>query len=244
MSKMKIDPVEYRRGEIIFRGWLADDPARITPRPGVLLVHEAWGLGDYVKQRAERLAEMGYVAFAADMFGEGRQAASTEEGLGWTKALRADVREMRARARLAFDVLAARPEVDSSRIAGIGYCFGGSSVLELARSGAPVRGVVSFHGNLTTTDPARRGIVRAKVLSLSGDDDPFIPLEQVNGFIAEMKSAEVDYQVVLYGGARHSFTNPRCGERGLNGLAYHRLADERSWTAMHAFFAEIFAPAQ
>ena len=241
MAKMRMEAVEYRRGDMRFRGWLADDPARVTPRPGVLVVHEAWGLGDYVKHRAERLAEMGYLAFAADMFGEGKQAASTEEGLGWTKALRGDVIEMRARVRLAFDVLASRPEVDASRIAGIGYCFGGSSVLELARSGAPVRGVVSFHGNLSTTDPAKRGIVRAKVLSFSGDDDPFIPITQVNAFIDEMKAAEVDYQVVMYGGTGHSFTNPRSAERGLSGVGYHRVADERSWAATHAFFEEVFA---
>ena len=204
-------------------------------------MHEAWGLGDYVKQRAERLAEMGYVAFAVDMFGEGRQASSSEEGLGWTKALRADVDELRARIRLAFDVLAARPEVDGTKIAGIGYCFGGTSVLELARSGAPVRGVVSFHGSLATTKPAERGILRAKVVSLSGDDDPFIPLAQVSAFIEEMKNAHADYQATVYGGVKHAFTNPRAAERGVPGLAYDRAADQRSWAAMHNFFLEIFA---
>ena len=240
MAYMITEPVEYRRGDLTFRGLLADDPARISRRPGVLLVHEAWGLGDHVKARAVRLAELGYVAFAVDMFGEGRQASTTEEGLGWTKALRADVMEMRARIRLAFDVLAARPEVDAQRIAGIGYCFGGSSILELARSGAPVRGVVSFHGNLSTTKPAERGHVCAKILSLTGDDDPFIPMTQVHAFIEEMKNARADYQVAIYGGARHSFTNPKADERGLAGVAYDRSADERSWNAMHAFFQEVF----
>ena len=240
MAYMKTEPVEYRRGDLIFRGLLADDPTRISPRPGVLVVHEAWGLGEHVRQRAVRLAEMGYLAFAVDMFGEGRQASTTEEGLGWTKALRGDVAELRARIRLAFDVLAARPEVDAERIAGIGYCFGGSSVLELARSGAPARGVVSFHGNLATSQPAERGRVRAKILSLSGDDDPFIPLTQVSAFVEEMKNARADYQVTIYGGAKHSFTNPKAGERGVPGIAYDRAADERSWNAMHAFFQEIF----
>lgn len=236
-----MEPVEYRRGDRMFRGVLADDPARTSPRPGVLVVHEAWGLGDYVKGRAEQLAEMGYAAFAVDMFGEGREAASSQEGLGWTKALRGDVPEMRARIRLAFDVLAARPEVDASRMAAIGYCFGGSSVLELARSGAPARGVVSFHGNLSTEMPAERGRIRAKILSLTGDADPFIPLEQVCGFVEEMKAARADYQVVVYGGVEHAFTNPKAAERGVAGLAYDRLADQRSWNAMHAFFQEIFA---
>lgn len=241
MSLMKTQPLEYRRGDLIFRGFLADDPARISPRPGVLVAHEAWGLGEYAKQRAGRLAEMGYVAFASDMFGDGRQASTSQEGLGWTKALRADVPELRARIRLAFDVLAARPEVDPSRIAGIGYCFGGTSVLELARSGAPVRGVVSFHGGLATEKPAERGVVRAKIVSLTGDDDPFIPLTQVNAFIDEMKNAQTDYQVTVYGGVKHAFTNPRAGDRGVPGLAYDRSADERSWNAMHTFFQEIFA---
>lgn len=236
-----MEPVEYRRGDRIFRGVLADDPARTSPRPGVLVVHEAWGLGDYVKGRAEQLAEMGYAAFAVDMFGEGREAASSQEGLAWTKALRGDVPEMRARIRLAFDVLAARPEVDASRMAAIGYCFGGSSVLELARSGAPARGVVSFHGTLSTEMPAERGRIRAKILSLTGDADPFIPLAQVCGFIEEMKNARADYQVVVYGGVEHAFTNPKAAERGVAGLAYDRLADQRSWNAMHAFFQEIFA---
>lgn len=241
MAYMKTEPVEYRRGDLIFRGILADDPARVSPRPGILVVHEAWGLGDHVKQRAVRLAELGYVAFAVDMFGEGRQASSTQEGLGWTKALRGDLMELRARIRLAYDVLAARPEVDAQRIAGIGYCFGGSSVLELARSGAPARGVVSFHGNLATSEPAQRGRLCAKVLSLTGDEDPFIPLSQVNSFIEEMKSAHADYQVTIYGGAKHSFTNPQAGERGVPGIAYDRAADGRSWSAMHVFFQEIFA---
>lgn len=241
MGMMKTESVEYRRGDLIFRGFLADDPARVSTRPGVLVVHEAWGLGDFAKQRAERLAEMGYVAFAVDMFGDGKQASSIEEGLGWTKALRADVDELRTRIRLAHDVLASRPEVDGTKIAGIGYCFGGTSVLELARSGAPVSGVVSFHGALATMKPAERGMIRAKILSMTGDDDPFIPLSQVSAFIEEMKTAQADYQATVYGGVKHAFTNPRAGDRGVPGLAYDRNADERSWKAMHAFFQEIFA---
>jgi len=240
MSYMKSVPVEYRHEGMTFRGLLVDDPARSGARPGILIVHEAWGLNDHVKERAERLAEMGYVAFAVDMFGDGRQAASSEEGMGWTKALRANVPELRARIRAAFDLLLARPEMDG-RIAGIGYCFGGTTVLELARSGAPVKGVVSFHGGLATEMPAEPGSVRAKILACAGADDPFVPPEQIHGFFQEMKRAGADYQVNVYGGAQHGFTNRRADERGVRGLAYHRAADQRSWNAMHEFFHEIFA---
>ena len=237
---MKSEPVEYRRGDRIFRGILVDDPARTGSRPGVLVVHEAWGISEHVKQRACRLAEMGYVAFVADMFGEGRQAASTQEGLGWTKALRGDLNEMRARIRLAFDVLASRAEVDASRIAGIGYCFGGSSVLELARSGAPVAGVVSFHGGLNTPTPEDAARIKGKVLALHGADDPYVPPAEVAAFEAEMRKANVDWQLVGYGGAVHSFTMKEAGNDNSKGAAYNEKADQRSWDAMNVFFAEIF----
>ena len=237
---MKREPFVYHCGGSTYRGLLVDDPARTSPRPGILVVHEAWGLGDQVKERAERLAEMGYVALAVDMFGEGKQAASTEEGMGWTTELRANVPELRARIRAAFDALAARPEVDPRSMAAIGYCFGGTTALELARGGAPVRGVVSFHGGLATQRPSERGAVSAKILVCTGSEDPFIPAAQVHTFIEEMTHAHADFQVIIYGGAEHGFTNRHAGDRGVKGLAYNQAADERSWNAMHSFFHEIF----
>src|SRR5579883_169275 len=151
MPKMKSDTVEYRYEGVTFRGVVVHDPARVAKLPGVLVVHEAWGVGDHVKERAERLAEMGYVALAADMFGEGKQASSSEEGLGWTRALRADVPLLRGRMNAALAALLDHPQVDPDRVAAIGYCFGGTAALELARSGAKLAGAVSFHGGLATT---------------------------------------------------------------------------------------------
>lgn len=237
---MKIETIEYSAGSTTFRGQLVYDEAQSGRRPGVLVVHEAWGLGEHVKQRASRLASLGYIAFAVDMFGEGKVATETSEGLQWTRELRADVDTMRARIRAAFDTLAARPEVDAAKIACIGYCFGGSTSLELARSGAPAAGVVSFHGGLVTAKPAESGAIKAKILVCTGADDPFIPHEQIEGFMTEMKNAGADYQVIVYGGAKHSFTNVDAGSRGLEGLAYNAAADHRSWEAMLSFFEEIF----
>lgn len=237
---MRTETVEYRLGSMTFRGYLAYDDRKRGPRPGVLVAHEAWGLGDHVKERAARLAELGYAAFAVDMFGEGREAQSSEQGLGWTRALRADVPALRARIRAAFDTLAARPEADPGRIASIGYCFGGTTSIELARSGAPVLGVVSFHGGLQTELAAEPGAISAKIVSMTGADDPFIPLAQVSAFIEEMKRAQADAQTIVYTGVQHSFTNKRAGDRGVPGLAYNARADERSWNTMLSFFDEIF----
>ncbi len=238
---MKTENLDYRLGETTFRGYFAYDEAKSAKRPGVLVVHEAWGIGDHVKERARKLAALGFAALAVDMFGEGRQAQSSEEGMQWTRVLRADVPALRSRIRAAFDALSSRAEVDRARIASIGYCFGGTSSLELARSGAPARGVVSFHGALQTQSPAEPGAVQAKIVSITGADDPFIPAAQVDAFVEEMKRAQADAQVIVYTGVKHSFTNPHAGDRGVPGLEYNRVADERSWKTMLAFFDEIFA---
>lgn len=245
MSKMRSETLAYTYGGVTFRGHLVHDAARTSALPGVLVVHEAWGLGEHVKERAEKLAELGYVALAVDMFGEdmfgkARQASTSEEGMGWTRALRADVPLLRARIAAAYRALVATPQVDATRIAAIGYCFGGTTALELARSGAKLAGAVSFHGGLATTHPAEPGAVAAKILVCTGSEDPFVPATQVQIFVDEMKHARADFQVIVYGGVQHSFTNPQADERKIPGLEYNRLADERSWSAMHCFFQEIF----
>ncbi|MBZ5602385.1 MAG: dienelactone hydrolase family protein [Acidobacteriia bacterium] len=240
MPKMKSDVLEYRHEGVTFRGRMVHDAARTAKLPGVLIVHEAWGLGEHVRGRADRLAEMGYVAFAVDMFGEGRQASSNEEGLGWTRDLRANVPLLRGRIAAAHAALLEQPQVDPGRVAAIGYCFGGTTALELARSGARIAGVVSFHGGLATTHPAEPGAVSAKLLVTTGADDPFIPPAQVQAFVDEMTAARADLQLIIYSGTKHSFTNRRAGERGIAALEYNQLADERSWNAMHTFFHEIF----
>ncbi len=237
---MKTENFEYKSPELTFRGYLAYDEKKTDKRPGILVTHEAWGLGEHAKSRAERLAQLGYVALAVDMFGDGKQAGSVEEGLKWIKALSADSKMWRSRIRAAYDALSALPQVDKGRIGGIGYCFGGATVLELARSGAPVAGVVSFHGALQTTMSAEAGQVKAKLLVCTGADDPFIPHEQIHGFIHEMKKAGADYQIIIYSGTKHGFTNPKADERGMEQLAYNKSSDERSWTAMQSFFHEAF----
>ena len=232
--------VEYKYDGATLVGYLAYDAGISELRPGVLIVHEWWGLNDYPKSRAEQLAKLGYVAFAVDMYGDGAVAASAEEAGKMAGAVRGDVALTRGRINAALDVLRARSQVDPKRIAAIGYCFGGGVALELARSGADVAGVVSFHGSLSTTAPAAEGNIKAKVLVLHGADDPNVPMEQVTAFEDEMRAAGADWEMVFYGGAVHGFTNAANGDDPSKGVAYNASADKRSWQAMLSFFDEIF----
>ena len=232
-------PVEYRHGDAVLEGYLAYDTAVEGKRPGILVVHEWKGLNDYAKRRAEQLAGLGYVAFAADMYGKGIRAKDHEEAGRLSGIYRSDRQLMRGRIGAALDVLLARAEVDPQRIGAIGYCFGGTTVLELARSGADVKGVVSFHGGLDTPAPAAAGGVKAKVLVLSGADDSFVS-PGVPGFEKEMKEAGVDYRLIQYPGAVHSFTVPEAGDDPSKGMAYNAAADRKSWEEMKRFFAGLF----
>lgn len=205
-----------------------------------MVVHEWYGLNDYTKRRAEQLAGLGYVAFAADMYGKGVRAKNAEEAGKLAGIYRADRRLMRARANAALEVLRKHKLTDDRRIAAIGYCFGGGTVLELARGGADISGVASFHGNLDTPDTGDAKNIKGKVLVLHGGNDPFVKTEQVLAFQDEMRKANTDWQMLIYGGAVHSFTNPVAGSDPSKGLAYNEKADRRSWEAMKQFFAEIF----
>ena len=240
-AAIRTEVVKYKAGETEFVGYLAYDDAVEGKRPGVLVVHEWYGLNDYAKRRANMLAQIGYVALAADLYGEGRVAASREEAGALATALRKDRPLMRARANAALEALRKQPLADPQRLAAMGYCFGGGVVLELARSGADVRGVVSFHGNLDTPNAADAKNIKAKVLVLHGADDPHVPASQVAAFMDEMRKAGVDWQVSFYGGAVHAFTNPASGNDPKAGAAYNAEADKRSWETMKLFFAEIFA---
>lgn len=233
-------PVEYRNGETVLEGYLAYDDAVEGKRPGVLVVHEWKGLNDYAKGRAEQLARLGYAAFAADMYGKGVYAKDHEEAGRLSGAHRNNRHLMRERVHAALETLLAQPQTDPARIGAIGYCFGGMAVLELARSGADVKGVVSFHGGLDAPVPAAPGAVKAKMLVLHGAGDPHIPQEQVAAFEKEMKEAGVDYRVVQYPGAVHSFTVPEAGDDPSKGAAYNAAADRKSWEEMKRFFAELF----
>ncbi len=231
--------VEYQHGDALLEGYLAYDDSQSGPRPGVLIVHEWTGIGDYTRSRAQQLAEMGYIAFAADMYGKGIRPQTTEEASEQATIYRSDRQLMRDRVTAGLDVLRNHELSDNSRIAAIGYCFGGGTVLELARSGADIAGVVSFHGNLDTPDPSDAENIKCRVLVCHGADDPYVPREQVNAFFDEMSNANVDYQFIAYGGAVHSFTNPNSGDDPSKGAAYNERADQRSWEHLKLFFAEI-----
>lgn len=232
--------VEYKQGDQVLEGYLAWDDAVTGTRPGVLVVHEWTGLGDYVKMRASKLAELGYIAFAADIYGKGIRPATPQEAGAQAGIYKKNPKLMRERVIAGLDVLRSEPLCDPKRVAAIGYCFGGTCVLELARSGANVAGVVSFHGGLATASPADSKNIRGKVLVLHGGDDPHVPPKEVAAFEDEMRTAGVDWQLVVYGGAVHAFTNPGAGNDKSRGAAYNAAANRRSWEAMKAFFAEIF----
>jgi len=240
---MKTETIEYRDGDVALRGFLAFDDQKSNRRPGVLVMPEAFGLGSHAKQRAERLAQLGYVALAGDPYGNGIELNYLQEAMKYAGALRENPANFRKRARVALDKLASLPQVDPNRLAAIGYCMGGTFSLELARDGAPLKGVVSFHGGLGTERPAAAGQVKAKILVCTGADDPFVPVAQVNALADEMTKAGADWQIISYGGTVHSFTNPEAGKVGNPGLKYNKASDERSWKAMASFFEEIFGAA-
>jgi len=232
--------VEYRQGDTVLEGFLAYDTKGPARKPGVLVVHDWTGVGPYVKRRAEQLAAMGYVAFAADIYGKGVRPKDPKEASATASLYRKDRLLLRARVVAALDELRRQPNVIPGQIAAIGFCFGGTTVLELARSGADVVGVVSFHGGLDSPTPADGKNIKGKVLLLHGADDPFVPDAQVKALEDELRGAGVDWQLVKYGGAVHSFTIPDAGSDNSKGAAYNASADRRSWRAMEDFFAEVF----
>ena len=239
-AAVRTEIVEYRHGDAVLEGYLAWDDALAGKRPGVLVVHEWMGLNPYARKRAEQLAGLGYVAFALDMYGKGVRAKDRTEAGALAGKYKGDRALMRARAAAGLDVLRKNPMTDPARVAAVGYCFGGTTVLELARSGAPVAGVASFHGGLDTPAPQDAAKIKGKVLVLHGADDPSVPPAQVAAFEDEMRKAGVDWQLVAYGGAVHGFSNPDGGNDNSKGYAYNEKADRRSWEAMKALFAEIF----
>jgi dienelactone hydrolase len=239
-AKVVTREVPYKDGDVDMVGYLAFDDAR-TAAPGVLVVPQWMGLTDYEKGRARQLAELGYVAFCADVYGKGQLAKDAGEAGALAGRFKGDRALFRSRLNAALEALrAATPNVDPRRCAAIGYCFGGTGVLELARSGADVLGVVSFHGGLDSPAPADGKNIKAKVLVLHGADDPFTPKPDIAAMEKELKDARVDYQLVFYSGAVHAFTQPMAGTDPSKGAAYDARADKRSWRAMLDFFGEIF----
>ncbi|MGE5197210.1 MAG: dienelactone hydrolase family protein [Deltaproteobacteria bacterium] len=233
--------IEYKQGNTILEGYLAYDDSLKGPAPAVLIVHEWTGLGSYVKKRAEQIAGLGYVGFAIDIYGKGIRPKDAKEAAIQAGIYRSDRQLMRERAKAGLEEIKRHKIVDPGRIAVIGYCFGGGAALELARSGADISGVVSFHGNLDTPHPEDAKNIKAKVLVCHGADDPVANTDQVIAFQNEMRSAHVDWQMNIYGNAVHAFTNPDSGNDPSKGGAYNKEADMRSWEAMKSFFNEIFS---
>lgn len=242
-TAIKEEPVTYRDGDTVMKGYIVYDEARQGRRPGVLVVHEWWGITKHVHAEARNLASQGYTAFIVDMYGDGKTADNPKDAGAMSGAVRKDVRALQSRFNAARDTMARHPTVDARRTGAIGFCFGGSVVLEMARSGADLAGVAAFHAGVTTSNPAAPGKVKSRVLVLNGAADPFIKPDQVDGFKKEMEAARVNYRYINYPGAVHAFTNPEATEKGKQfnlPLAYHADADRQSKAEAAKFFRELF----
>ncbi len=243
-SQLVGEEIEYSADTITMKGYLAYDANQQGPRPGILVVHEWWGHNAYARKRADMLAEMGYTALAVDMYGEGKTADHPDDAGKFSQEVYENIESGMARFNAALELIKNHSTTDPNKIAAIGYCFGGGVVLHMARSGADLDGVVSFHGSLSTEAPAQEGSVLAAILVCHGEDDPFVQAEHVEEIQAEMEAAKVDFTFIAYPGAVHSFTNPDAdafGKKFELPLAYNEAADSQSWQDMQDFFSRIFA---
>jgi dienelactone hydrolase len=240
LAAIRTEVVEYKQGDTTLEGFLAYDDSTTKPRPGVLLIHDWMGVGDYAKSRAKQVAELGYVAFAADIYGKGVRPVDAKEASALAGKYKDDRALFRERLKAGLAQLTGNKLVAPGQVAAIGYCFGGTGVLEVARSGQDVKGVVSSHGGLNTPTPGDARNVKGRVLVLHGADDPFVKPDEVAAFKKEMEDAKVKYEFVAYPGAVHSFTRPDAGNDNSKGAAYNETADKQSWAAMKKFFGEIF----
>lgn len=238
VAAVKSQAVDYKVGELTCKGYLAWDDARTDKRPGVLVVHEWWGLNDYARRRADELAKLGYVAFACDMYGEGKQAEHPQDAGRMAMEVRMNVQEWRRRAAEALRVLASQPQCDGSKLAAIGYCFGGSTALQLAYSGADLDAVVTFHAALPVPTAAEAQQIKAAIQVHQGAQDGFIPEESIQQFRQALDGAHADWTLTYHAGAVHGFTVPGAEDRGMPGLKYDRHADLRSWQSMLDLFRE------
>ncbi len=241
-AKIQTQTIDYQHQGVALRGHFAFDDAIPGKRPGVLVVHEWWGLNDYARDRARQLAELGYVAFAVDMYGKGKSTTEKHEARAWATELGTS-KSKYERAMAGLEALRQHERVDPNRIAAIGYCFGGTTVLSLAMGGADLQGVVSFHGNLPLTDPDSQAKVkiRAKILVCHGAKDAFIPAQRISDFQDALHQGGADWQFIAYGEAVHSFTNPKAAGSGIPGVNYNAAADRRSWQHMRLFFDELLS---
>jgi dienelactone hydrolase len=232
--------VSYTQGGADLEGYLAYDDAISGKMPGVLVVHEWWGLNDYARGRAEKLAQLGYAAFAVDMYGKGKATQHPDQAGAWMKAVTDNMDAWQKRALAGLEILKKQPQVDPDRLAAIGYCFGGATVQVLAYSGADLKGVVSFHGSLVPPSEAQAKQTKAKMLICHGALDPMNQPEALSKYITALNASTIDWQLVAFGNTRHAFTNPDAGNYGMAALAYNPASDRRSWQYMQYFFDEIF----
>jgi dienelactone hydrolase len=239
-AEVQTKEVTYTHEGVTFKGFLAWDDAIQGKRPGVLVVHEWWGLNDYARDRAKQLAKLGYVAFACDMYGEGKATKHPNEAGQMAGAVRQNLKTWQGRAMASLKVLQENEMVDPTKLAAIGYCFGGSTSLQLAYSGADVKAVVSFHGAVVVPTEEQAKAIKAKILYCHGALDNFIPDEQIVKMRKAWDAAGADYQIVYYGGAVHSFTVPHAEQAGVPGIKYNAEADRRSWHEMQMLFQEVF----
>lgn len=239
-AKIVAEEVAYQDGDADCTGYIAYDNAMKGRRPVVLIVHDWMGRGEFDQARAEDLAELGYLAFSIDVYGNDTRPTNREEAQKASGQWYGQLEKLHARLNAGMDAALAHDMADADRVAVMGYCFGGMCALELARSGADVH-AISFHGSLGNKQPERANNIKGNILVLHGADDPHADMEQVNGLVKEMRNAKVDYEVVLYGGAVHSFTNPKAGNDPSKGSAYDEQANARSWERMQNFFSEVFA---
>lgn len=239
-AQVKTEVIEYKDGETVLEGYLAYDASAQGKRPAVIVAHEWNGISDYTKKRCEQLAAMGYIAFAADIYGKGIRPQASGEASKISGKYKSDRPLLRRRMNAALDWVKKSEKVDAGNVAAIGYCFGGTAVLELARSGADIKGVVSFHGGLDTPVPEDAKNIKGRVLVCHGAIDPYVPQKDVEAFKKEMNEAGTDYMLITYSGAVHSFTNPNAGNDPSKGSAYNKKADERSWEHMRLFLKNLF----
>ncbi len=235
--------IEYAVGDASHQGYLAYDDEISESRPGIVIVHEWWGLNDYMVRRAHMLAELGYVALAVDMYGEGRIAENPDEAGSLMNGVLDDMESGTAALRAGYDLLLNQPGVDASRSAAIGYCFGGAMALHMARIGLPLSAVASFHGALGSFHEAEPGTIKPSILVCHGAADSMVTMDDLDAFKQEMDQAQADYEVLLLEGAKHAFSNPQADDNaekyGID-LGYQQRADARSWAAMLALFDKVF----
>jgi dienelactone hydrolase len=240
-AKVVTGTVPYQYEGKTYQGYFAYDDAKKGPRPGVLVVHEWWGLNDYTKSRTRQLAELGYVAFAPDMYGDGKTTSDPKEAQALSSAVSSQPGQLSALSRAGLDVLRKQPYVDGDKLAAIGFCFGGTTVLQLAYSGVPLKAVVTFHAGLVVPDEKQAAAIRTPIVILHGDEDPFNKPETVDGVRKALDAAKVDWYLVSYGNAVHAFSNPGSDSYKIPGIAYNEKAARRSWEEMQRFFNERFS---